>query len=169
MLRALACSLFCASTWLVIPACSPCNRSGCDALRTPAADDGESGIAGVIAYESDVVANGCQECPFTSASLSIWAALGPVADGVSAKAIIQAGPPAVSLDADARYRQALAPASYLLCAFPASYSSACVSVDVVAGHATPVNLKLLFGPFHFIVFDPRTRAPVAATMLYPGS
>jgi Rieske Fe-S protein len=59
--------------------------------------------------------------------------------------------------------------THLLCAAPSSYESACVSVDVVAGHVTPVNLKLLFGPFQFIVFDPLTHTQLNAATIYPGS
>ena len=166
MTRAIACSLLCVAMSFALPACNTCNRGGCDSLGTPAVDNGKSEIAGTIASESDAGNNGCFECPFASATLSIWSAPGPVSDAASAKAIIKASPAAVALQADARYRQALDPGSYLFCA---SYESVCVSIDVVAGHVTPVNLRLLFGPFQFMVFDPQTRALVSATMLYPGA
>jgi hypothetical protein len=156
------------ASWFALPACTPCNRSGCDALGAPAADDHTSSIAGVVASESDVVSNGCQECPFAAMALSVWNASGSVADASSAKAIIQAGPAAAQIHADGRYRQALDPGDYLLCASVGSYESACVSVEVVAGHVTPVNLRLLFGPFQFTVFDPVTRAPLSTNTLYPG-
>ena len=147
-----------------LAACNPCNRGGCDATAKPAADNGKSELAGFISSESDVVGNGCQECPFASTTLAIWAASGPVTDVAGARAIIQAGPAAVTLQADGSYRQALAPGNYLLC----NYQSSCVGVAVVAGHATPVNLRMFFGPFQFIVFDPLTRATVSATTVYPG-
>jgi hypothetical protein len=102
-------------------------------------------------------------------TLSIWPAPTQVTAAAGAKAIIQAGPAAVTFQADGHYRQALDPGSYLLCAAPSSYESACVSIDVVAGHVTPVNLKLLYGPFQFIVFDPLTRAQVTSNTIYPGS
>ena len=168
MVRVLACAFLCAALSFVIPTCNTCNRSGCDSLGTPAADDHQSAIAGVIASESDLVGNGCQECPFASMSLAIWAVPGPVTDATGAKATIQAGPATVALKADGRYRQALDPGSYMLCAAPSGYESACVSVDVVAGHVTPVNLKLLYGPFQFIVFDPLTRAQVTTNTIHPG-
>jgi len=152
----------------VLAACKPCNRSGCDVLDLPAADNGTSAIAGVVASESDVIANGCQECPFASATLAVWAASAPVTDAASAKAIVQAGPAAFTLQADGRFQQALDPGSYLLCADPSSHNFACVSLAVVAGHVTPVNLKLVYGPFRFIVFDPQTRALVSSTTVYPG-
>ena len=167
--HALACSFLCVALCFTLPTCNTCNRSGCDSLGTPAADDHKSAIAGVIASESDTVGNGCQECPFASMTLSIWTVPTQVTDAASAKAIIQAAPASVTLQADGRYRQALDPGSYLLCAAPSSYESACLSVDVVAGHVTPVNLKLLFGPFQFIAFDPLTHTPLSATTIYPGS
>jgi hypothetical protein len=155
--------------WCALPGCNIfCERSGCDTVGTPAADSGKSEIAGAVATEGDAVENGCSKCPFATWSLALWAVSGPVSDVVSAKAIIQAGPATVTFDADGRYRQALDPGSYLLCSDPASYSCVCVSVDVVAGHATPVNLKLNTGLSYFIVFDPLTHAKLAATMLYPS-
>jgi hypothetical protein len=167
MVRILGASLLCVFSLFALPACNKCNRSGCDALGAPAADDHTSSIAGIVAGESDVILDDCQECPFDSMAFSIWTASGSVADASSAKAIIQAGPPAAKTQADGRYRQALDPGSYLLCASVGSYQSACVSVEVVAGHVTPVNLKLVYGPFQFIVFDPLTRAPVSTNTLYP--
>jgi hypothetical protein len=103
-----------------------------------------------------------------STLLAVWEASTPVTDAVSARAIVQGGPAAVTFQADGRYQQALDPGSYLLCADPSSYNAACVGVAVLAGHVTPVNLKLLFGPFRFIVFDPQTRAQVSSSTLYPG-
>jgi hypothetical protein len=168
MIRAVACSFLCVVTSLALAACNPCNRSGCDALGRPAADDHTSAIAGVVADESDVVANSCQECPFYSMALSIWTAPGLVTDVAGAKAVIQAGPAAVTLQADGRYRQTLNAGSYLLCALPSSNAWACVGIEVIADHVTPVNLKLLYGPFQFTVFDPLTHNSVTTTALYPS-
>jgi hypothetical protein len=142
------------------PGCTLCDRSGCDALGTPASDEGQSAIAGVLAGESDSVGNGCQECAFASATLSIWAAPAPIGDSASANTLANGAPPDVTIQADRSYRQALDPGSYLLCRRPD-----CVSVTVVAGHVTPVNLKLIFGPTQFVVFDPQTRAQVTAPTL----
>src|SRR5664279_3785630 len=126
MIRILGASLLCIVSLFALPACNTCNRSGCDALGTPAADDHTSSVAGVVAAESDVIGNGCQECPFSSMALSIWTASGSVVDASGAKAITQAGPAAAKIQADGRYRQVLDPGSYLLCASPGSYESACV-------------------------------------------
>jgi hypothetical protein len=168
MIRPLGPFFLCLASLFALPACTPCNHSGCDALGTPAADDHTSAIAGVIALESDAISNDCQECPFAAMDLSIWNAAGSVADASSAKTIIQAGPATANVHADGRYRQALDPGGYLLCASLSSYESACVRVEVVAGHVTPVNLKLLFGPLQFTVFDPVTRAPLSTNTLYPS-
>jgi hypothetical protein len=169
MIRFLARAFLGLVSSFALAACTPCNRSGCDAIRNPAADNGESAIAGSVASESDVVANGCQECPYAGATFSIWAVTAPVTDAASAKAIIKASPALITFQADGRYRQSMEPGSYLLCASPTGYQPACVGIDVVAGHVTPVNLKLLFGPSQLIVFDPRTRAPVATATIYPGA
>jgi hypothetical protein len=125
-----------------------------------AADVGGSAIAGTLASESDTVGNGCQMCPFTSATISIWPASGPVADNASADAIVNGGAADVTFAADMAYRHALVPGNYLVCVRPF-----CVGVEVVAGHVTPVNVELLSGPFQFFVFDPVTRAPLAAPTL----
>ncbi len=126
----------------------------------PAADDGGSAIAGTLASESDIVGNGCQMCPFTSATISIWPAPGPVADNASADAIVNGAAAEVTFGADMAYRHAFVPGSYLICVRPY-----CVGVAVVAGHVTPVNVKLVNGPSRFFVFDPVTRAPLAAPTL----
>jgi hypothetical protein len=155
--------------WFAVPACNIfCERSGCDAIGTPAADNRKSEIAGFIASEGDVVENGCSECPFARSPLDLWVTPEPVNDVVGARAIIQAAPATITLQADGRYRQALDPGSHLLCAGISGYGAVCVNVDVVAGHTTPVNLYLCTGLSRFIVFDPLTHARPTATMLYPN-
>jgi len=54
--------------------CAECDREGCDALRRPAAREsaGLVGVAGVVASASDVVNDGCQECPLGEATLQIF-------------------------------------------------------------------------------------------------
>ncbi|HEX7598842.1 MAG TPA: hypothetical protein VF518_11550 [Polyangia bacterium] len=171
MIRGLAGAFLCVVLWFAIPACSLfCERGGCDAAAKPATDKGQSEIAGAVASEGDVVENGCSECPFAKWPLSIWATSEPVNDVGRAKAIIQAGPAMVTLQADGRYRQALDAGSYLLCAvIGGGYGTVCVGISVVAGHATPVNLQLNTGLSRFTVFDPITHAKLATTMFYPGS
>ena len=155
--------LVCCSGLAVLPACSPCNRSGCEATAGPAADTGHSAIAGAVAAESDVVGNGCQECGFSSATLAIWKTSAPIADSASAMAVVNAGAATATVQADGRYSQALDPGSYLVCRRPD-----CVSVDVAADHVTTVHVRLINGPAQFIVFDAQARAPRDAATLEVG-
>ena len=143
-----------------VPACSPCNRTGCDATSGPVADTGQAAIAGVVASESDAVGNGCQECPLGTATLAIWKTSGPVTDDAGAQAVVNASAATVSVQADQRYAQALDPGSYLVCQRPD-----CVSVDVVAAHVTTVHIKQILGPTQFIVFDAQSKSPRATTTL----
>ncbi len=136
--------------------CDPaCNRKGCEALGSPAADDHVSSLAGVVALESDAISNGCQECGFSSATLSLWPLTTPVADQDSAKAIVTGSSAPITIKADQRFRQLLDPGSYLVCRRPY-----CTSVDIVVGHVTPMNVLMVFGPTQFIVFDPLTRSRI---------
>jgi len=143
-----------------VSACTPRNRAGCDATGGPVADTGQAAIAGVVASESDVIGNGCQECPLGTATLTFWTTSGPVPDDASAKAIVDGGPPTITLQANQRYLQALDPGSYLVCARPF-----CVNVAVAADHVTTVHLKQIFGPTQFIVFDAQSKTARAATTL----
>jgi hypothetical protein len=45
---------------VVFGSCANCPRAGCDALASASTGTGQTGVAGVVASESDVVANGCQ-------------------------------------------------------------------------------------------------------------
>lgn len=157
MIRMVVCLVLSGAMSLLQPGCTPCNRSGCDAVGTPATNDGRSGIAGVVAYESDVVANGCQECPLSSAALSLWLVSAPPTDSASADSIVKGQSPAVTIQADGFYRQALDAGGYLLCV-----RGYCVYVEVLPDHTTPVNVLQVFGPVQFKVFDPLTRAAEAA-------
>jgi hypothetical protein len=68
--RAGACAVWGAG-WL-LAACETCAREGCDALSTHAGQAaGQTRVAGVVASESDVVGNGCQECGFTGAEVFV--------------------------------------------------------------------------------------------------
>lgn len=145
---------------VALPGCDPaCDRKGCDALGSAATDDHVSSLAGVVAYQSDVVSNGCQECVFSSARLSLWPVTTPVVDQDSAKAIVEGSSTPITIQADQRYRQALDPGTYLVCQRPS-----CTSVDIVAGHVTPMNVKMMDGPTQFIVFDPLTRSRITTPL-----
>ncbi len=144
----------------MVPACTLCNRAGCDATAGPVADTGQASIAGVVASESDAIGNGCQACPLGTATLAIWKTSGPVTDDTGAQAIVDASAATVTIQADQRYAQALDPGSYLICQRPY-----CVSIDVAAGHVTTVHIKEIFGPTQFIVFDAQSKSPRTATTL----
>jgi hypothetical protein len=117
---------------------SNCDRSGCDALKTRAVDTGKTGIDGFVAEESDVVANGCQQCSLGSAHIDFWT-----------DAIVPAGLPTASVDANGRYSLGLDAGSYVACV-----GSDCVNVTVHANHVTTLNVRVTFGPPQFFVYEP---------------
>lgn len=119
-----------------------CNREGCDALGNRAVDTGKSGIAGVVAEESDAVTNSCQECPFGSAQVDFWATDG-TSDATSN------GQPTASVDASGQYSIALEPGSYSACV-----QSDCVTVTVHANQVTTLNIRRMFGPTQFVIHEP---------------
>jgi hypothetical protein len=128
--------------------CMECITEGCDALRDKA-EGRESGIAGVIAAQSDVVANGCQECGFEQASIEVFQLEEPVASAEAASAAIGETPPLTTIAASGRYNQSLSPGSFLVCV-----ARRCVSVSVVADAVTTVNIKQRYGPTSFFLVDP---------------
>jgi len=126
-------------------------------------DDGRTGIAGVVAIESDVITNGCVECGFGAATLAIWKADSPVADAQAAKAVVAGSQPTRTVAAGSSYRQQLDPGHYLV-----RTSSEAVAVEVIDGHLTTLHVLVVFGPPQFILFDPRTKARQAATSFEVG-
>jgi hypothetical protein len=78
----------------LLASCVPCDRDGCDALEHPAEDVSISaGIAGVATSESDVVANGCQECPLSEGTMQVWAVAAAVTTADEAQAVVDGGEP----------------------------------------------------------------------------
>ena len=62
---------------------SDCDRSGCQAMNSPAQADGlGQGIVGVVASESDLIANGCQTCSLSQGSLQVWSSECRDEDGI---------------------------------------------------------------------------------------
>lgn len=131
-----------------------CPREGCDALNHRASMDG-TGIAGVGAAASDVVSNGCAECPFSNVGLDVWATNSPVTSKEQALTVVDAALPAFSLSATPRYAQPLEPGSYLVCRRPS-----CVAVQVSSG-VTTVNVRITEGPPLFFVAEPPASTPVS--------
>ena len=119
-----------------------CPREGCDALNSRVGDGaGVSGVAGLIASESDVVANGCQECGFAAAPVAAWAHQGNEAN-TSVLRDETSGPALASVTAgsDGKYALALEPGNYWICS-----GIACFGASVVEGHTTTLNIKLING------------------------
>jgi hypothetical protein len=121
---------------------APCDREGCDALQRRADDSaGTSAIAGVVASESDVIANGCQECGFSAADISVWPRQG---SDITTEAVKQqttgSAQAKTTAGNDGKYTLSLAPGDYWLCS-----GIACFATSVVAGHTTTLNIKVVYG------------------------
>lgn len=132
--------------WL--SACADCNREGCDAL-TSLAPSGQTGIAGVVAEASDVVNDGCGECPLGNATIEVWALEAPLAQRSDAAALVAARAPDLTRDAAGSYSQVLEPGWYLLCVRPS-----CVELDTHEAETLTVNVKRRDGPTSFFVGRP---------------
>ena len=134
---------------------SDCDRDGCDSMNDPAPNTGQSAVSGVIASESDVVANGCQECPFSSMTLEFRPVTASVTTRTEAQTIFDTVTPVV-VNADGTYAQALEPGAYLACA-----QLECVNIEVRPGQVTTLHIRALFGPTQFVSFDPTSSARVS--------
>jgi hypothetical protein len=108
----------------------------------------------VVAISSDVVANGCQECPFGDAEVRIWRADAAIEDQAAAASLMAARNADVTVQADRRYERALEAGSYLLCV-----QVSCLGVDVTEGATRTVNIKQREGPTSFFVGS-STSAPL---------
>lgn len=115
--------------------CSDCDREGCTLLDNRATQRG-TGMAGVIAQKSDVVMNGCQECPLADTSLELWVLDAPVSDA-DAEEVVRQRPADVSSAASGKYIQALQPGPHILCV-----QRQCVVITLVADQTLTVNIKL---------------------------
>jgi hypothetical protein len=137
-----------------LPGCRPCNRSGCDAVTNPVKSASISrGIAGVVAAESDVVADGCQECPFSMSQLDVWAVANPVSDASAAAAVVKGQPATLTLPVDSRYERALEPGHYLVCG-QARAPAECAAISVGDKGVFTVNVEAHYGPTRLVVFEP---------------
>jgi hypothetical protein len=147
MQRSFSGLLVAALTWSLL-GCADCERQGCDALGERAAAAG-AGLGGVIAQRSDVVQDGCQECPLGGAAIAVWRLDAPVTTEAEAMAVVGARAPDVEQEASGRYHVALDPAAYLVCVRPS-----CVVLDVGANQTETVNIERLDGPTRFHVSRP---------------
>lgn len=129
---------------LLLLACGDdtCNREGCDALQGRAAEEkGQTRVAGVVAYLSDVVANGCQECGLAEqATVGAWSLAEPVKDQAEIPAITAEAPDATAQVTAGSYNLALSAGPHLVCV-----SNGCFNVTAVAERTTTLNVRLVFG------------------------
>jgi hypothetical protein len=130
---------------LVLAGCSAdCARQGCDALAQRAAQNGP-GVAGVVASESDLVADGCAECSFDQATVEIWPTESPVTSADDARMLTAASGTPVTVSANPRFAEPLEQGNYLVCVRPN-----CVAVEVRTETIT-VNVKRRNGPTSFFL------------------
>ena len=104
-------------------------------------------MAGVVSELSDVSINGCAECPLSEATLRLWRTDTAVTT-VEAASDLASTNPTFTVEASERYRAALEPSNYLVCA-----GSTCVNVAVIEGVTATVHVRLRFGPTSFVVAD----------------
>jgi hypothetical protein len=127
--------------------CTDCERDGCDALEERAEAAGP-GVGGVVALQSDVVNDGCAECPLGAAHLDAWRVDAPVTTIDEAVAVVHGRDPDLTQDVSGRYHLALEPAAYLVCVRPD-----CVAVTITA-ETTTLNLERREGPTRFFIGQP---------------
>jgi len=120
-----------------------------------AGETGESAIAGAIASRSDVVENGCQECPLSSARLKVWQTTALASDQAAAEAAAL-DPPALVIEAQGHYRKVTGAGFYLMCA----PTRDCVPIEVTDGKTTTVNVELPYGPARFFLGSPGAPKPM---------
>jgi hypothetical protein len=133
-----------------VPGCNECDRRGCEALERPAAAaQVDRGIAGAVAYATDIVTNDCSACGFSSAELKVWSTPSLISESAAAQAVIDGGPPTLTFQADQRYERALTPGHYLVCALPFQ----CAAVTVPDKGVVTVNVMQAYGPGRLVVFE----------------
>jgi hypothetical protein len=161
-----------------LASCKPCERSACEAFEQPAPPSHvQSGLAGVVAGEGDIIVDGCNECGWSAAELRVWPTSAPIADVAAARDVVNGGPPKLTFKADRRYEQALEAGHYLVCPIPSacieggvefcSSPTTCAAVSIPSRGVVTVNVGLGNGGAGVRVFDPgsHTSRPEAALML----
>jgi hypothetical protein len=119
-----------------------CDRAGCDAVSSPASGI-SVGIAGVVAAASDLVSNGCQECPFAQARVEIWKVDSPTTPEADVASTVGRAPLA-TISAAPYFRKTLDQGTYVVCA-----DGGCTEASVQTGQLTTVNVMKKFGPTSF--------------------
>lgn len=121
---------------------SDCDRAGCDALHQRARDDGAAHLAGVIAHESDVVANSCQECGMAEDGTQIlaWPRTGEITEDTLGTLQGLTPVAGIALSSQGRYKLDIAPGDYVVCVAKRCYNL------TVSDHITTFNVRLTYGP-----------------------
>jgi hypothetical protein len=149
-------SLLASSTVFLLASCVACDQDGCDAVEHPVGDVSiTAGIAGVAASESDLVANGCQECPLSEGTMQVWAVATAVTTAEQAQAVVDGGEPTLEININERYEQMLDAGEYLVCI---SGGETCAGITVGSAVVT-VHARYVFGPASLIVFEPGSNEP----------
>ena len=130
-----------------------CDRSGCEYTDGPVSHPGISaGIAGGASSASDVVENGCAECPFASGEIRVWSAPNPVETAAAAKAVYEAGAePLEDIQFDGPYERALTPGEYLAC-LPEDEDVTCAGMTVPNDGVVTFHILYLYGPTSIAVY-----------------
>jgi hypothetical protein len=146
-------------------ACNPCNRDGCDALQRHAPSEGGPRIAGVVASESDVVGNGCQECGFAAVEIKAWPTDEEVTTEAELSAVAKGSGDSATSAANGEYSLPLAPGLYVVC-----FQNSCFNARVETQATTTLNVRLINGVSSgFLSVPGRDQlAPKDAIFLAPG-
>jgi hypothetical protein len=150
---------FRASVWLAAgalllsAACQPCERGGCAAVdtRSQGSISLSRGLVGAIAVQSDVVVDGCQECGFGTAQLTIWETSERIGSSQAADRIVQTVASLRRIDADGRYEVSLDPGHFLICLLP----ERCAAITVPEAGVVNLNvMRRAKGESTFVIFEP---------------
>lgn len=120
--------------------------------RPKAADASGAGVAGSVALLSDVVTDGCGECPLAEATVLLWTLQQPFESRAEAAALAAGRPADLTLEVASSYRQALEPGWYLLGVRPNA-----VELNVHEDETLTVNVLRRDGSTSFFVGRPSSR------------
>jgi hypothetical protein len=153
MLASMMTAGFASSLVIAMWGCAECDREGCGALMS-LAPEGVTGVSGVVAESSDVVNDGCRECPLGSGTLEVWRPAEPIEAASEVPALLASRPPDLTQSIAGHYSAVLERGTYLFCVRPN-----CVEISVHDGETLTVNVKRREGPTSFFVGRPsRERA-----------
>ena len=134
-------------------AASDCDRSGCREYGLPATATISQGIAGVFAFVSDLIEDGCQECGYYPVGkVLVWASSTSLARTEEAQQLVDSSSP-IEIDANGRFELAVDPGHYLACALRAP-TMVCMSVGVIAHKVSTFNALIGEGVLDVQVFEP---------------